>query len=84
EGAEVPVQQVLKITGLGAGAGSQYGFAWLDGKWYTGQSNGRIFSIDPNTGVASNTGITKIAGTNNGYYRLEDLASGGVVPINPA
>ncbi len=84
EGAEVPVQQVLKITGLGAGAGSQYGFAWLDGKWYTGQSNGRIFSIDPNTGVASNTGITKIAGTNNGSYRLEDLASGGVVPINPA
>lgn len=84
DGAEVPVQQVLKIEGLPYAAGYYYGLAWLDGKWYVGEYGGRIFSIDPNTGVATNTGITKIAGTNNGYYRLEDLASGGIVPINPA
>jgi hypothetical protein len=84
EGAEVPVSQAVKVEGLPYAAGYYYGFAWLNGKWYAGQSNGDIYVIDPGTGQASKV-ATKQPGGNGSYsYRLQDLASGGLVPINPA
>lgn len=84
DGGDVPVEQVLKIEGLPYAAGYYYGLAWLKDKWYVGDRWGKIYSIDPNSGKAEAAGIVKVPGTNYGTYRLEDLASGGLVPINPA
>lgn len=83
DGQEIPVEKTFEVTGLPAAAGYYYGLAWLNGKWYAGQSNGNIFEIDPATGQAKSTGIRKMAGSTGGY-RLEDLASASFVPVNPA